>query len=276
MGGIAGFRRPEYTGENRCWPCTAVNLGVLAALCVPLGLLWPAAGAVAGLAGAAVVWYRGYLFPYTPRLAPRLIRWLPGDPFHRRRGGESLETLAGEGSDRGDVDGERVLRTLVESDAVVPDGEGLVLTDRFRTQWTEAMDELAGSSPDELANAALGASSVAASSEAIEGPDRTYVVLSDGSGNVSWLERPVAIAETAAAEVLASLDVPAERRDVAAHAACAFLDRCPACGDDVVETSANSCCGGIVPTPTVAAPRVLACETCDVRFFTLDTPGTAA
>lgn len=275
MGGIAGFRRPEHTGENRCWPCTAVNLGVLAALCAPLGLLWPAAGVVAGLAGAAVIWYRGYLIPYTPRFAPRLARWLPGDPFHRRRGGQSFETLGREDGQRGNVDGERVLGTLVESDAVVPDGEGLVLSELFRTQWTDAMDGLAGSPPEELASAALEASSVAASAEAIEGSDRTYVVLSDGSGNVSWIERPVAIAETAAAEVLASLGVPAARRDVAAHAACAFLDRCPACGDDVVETSANSCCGGTVPTPTVSAPRVLACETCDVRFFTLDSPGTA-
>jgi hypothetical protein len=270
MVGTGRLGRPEHTGENRCWPCTILNAGVLGVVSVLVGLAQPGVGVAVALLGALVIWTRGYLIPYTPQFAPRLVQWLPIDPFHTRRGGDSLRTL-GPG-DTDDLEGERVLQSLVETGVVAVDGDRLTLSERFGTEWEERMDERAGASPEELADAALEASTVAASARAVEGSGRSFVVLSDGAGNVSWLDRPVAIAETAAAEALESADVPADVRDVAAHAVCAFLERCPACGDEVVETDASSCCGGTVPSPTETPPRVLACTNCDVRFFTLDAP----
>ncbi|MFB6159704.1 MAG: hypothetical protein ABEJ61_00830, partial [Haloferacaceae archaeon] len=63
-------RRPEYTGENRCVPCTVVNLVIAAALAlvVARGVAavrpWPTAalaGAAAGILAGLVVALRGYL-----------------------------------------------------------------------------------------------------------------------------------------------------------------------------------------------------------------------
>lgn len=270
MAGPVRIRRPEHTGENRCWPCTIVNACVLVLASLLVGLASPVAGGALGLLGAVVIWSRGYLLPYTPRFAPRLVELLPVDPFHARRGGGSLGTVGSDGADEGD--GERVLGTLVDAGVVVVDGDSLALAERFGTTWGERMDELATASSGELAEAALEASSVAASGRPQDGSGRSFVVLSDDAGNTSWLDKPVAIAETAAAEALESYGVPADVRDVAAHAVCAFLDRCPACDDEIVETDASSCCGGTVPSPTETPPRVLACPSCDVRFFTLDEP----
>ena len=270
MVGTGRIRRPEYTGEDRCWPCTVVNAIGLGVVSVLVGSVQPWVGVAVALVGAVVIWLRGYLLPYTPRFAPRLVERLPVGTFHDRRGGDSLGTLGS--GDVDDGEGERVLQRLVEAGVVAVDGERLTLAERFGTEWEARMDELAAESPSELADAALEASSVASSARTVEGSGRSFVVLSDDAGNVSWLDRPVAIAETAAAEVLVSAGVPADVRDVAAHAVCAFLDLCPACGDGVVETDASSCCGGTVPSPTETSPRVLACPSCDVRFFTLDEP----
>lgn len=79
------FRQPEYTGENRCIPCTATNVLIALALSVAVGygwaatvgrFAWPIALAVFGV-GIAAVWLRGYLVPGTPELTKRYFPdWL--------------------------------------------------------------------------------------------------------------------------------------------------------------------------------------------------------
>lgn len=270
MAGLDRMRRPEHTGENRCWPCTVTNAAVLGVAAVLVGSARPAVGVAVALLGAAVIWTRGYLVPYTPRFAPRLVGWLPVGSLHQRRGGGSFGTLGPE--EAGGGDGEQVLEVLVDAGVIVVDGDSLTLAERFVERWDGRMDELASASTEALADAALDASTAAASGRAVDGSDRSFVVLSDDAGSVSWLHRPVAVAETAAAEALESVGVPPDVRDLAAHAVCAFLERCPECDGEIVETSASSCCGGTVPSPAETPPRVLACRRCDVRFFTLD-PG---
>ncbi|MEF8851174.1 MAG: hypothetical protein V5A44_03235 [Haloarculaceae archaeon] len=75
-GPLDRFRQPEYRGENRCVPCTVVNVGIAVSAALVVGT-WGALAvetAVAGAAAAAVlavglvaVWLRGYLVPGTPR-----------------------------------------------------------------------------------------------------------------------------------------------------------------------------------------------------------------
>ncbi|SNZ02684.1 hypothetical protein SAMN06269185_0083 [Natronoarchaeum philippinense] len=78
---LARLRKPEYTGENRCTPCTIVNVAIAAAASV---LVWVAAGpageivagglAAAVLAGSLVTIYLwGYLVPGTPTLTKRYL-----------------------------------------------------------------------------------------------------------------------------------------------------------------------------------------------------------
>lgn len=71
---IDRLRNPEYTGENRCIPCTAVNVTIAI---VVGGAVAAAATIEAGLAvvviSILVIYLRGYLVPYTPTLTERYL-----------------------------------------------------------------------------------------------------------------------------------------------------------------------------------------------------------
>ena len=76
-------RRPEHTGERRCWPCTAVNAVLVLGAAVAVARRRRLAALPVLLAGTAAVYLRGYVVPGTPRFAPRLVDALPlpYDPF---------------------------------------------------------------------------------------------------------------------------------------------------------------------------------------------------
>lgn len=70
---IERLEQPEYTGENRCGACTAVNLLLAAGLAALLGRRNRALGLLAFLGGAALIYLRGYLVPGTPKLTKKYL-----------------------------------------------------------------------------------------------------------------------------------------------------------------------------------------------------------
>ncbi|MBP1902333.1 hypothetical protein J2744_002023 [Halorubrum trapanicum] len=67
------IREPEYTGENRCVPCTVLN-GILAvALTAAAAVFGPVVAAVVLVASLGSIYYRGYLVPGTPELTKRYL-----------------------------------------------------------------------------------------------------------------------------------------------------------------------------------------------------------
>lgn len=267
MSTFAGLRRQEFTGSNRCWPCTALNVAILALVVGVLALFRPISAAVVAAAGIAVIWLRGYLVPYAPQFAPKLAARLPGNVFDHSTRADSLEDVR-----EGPADGEAVLEALVAAGVVTVDGVQLGLRDGVADAWRARMSALADS-PDALVEAAQQdvAGIETARIEALD--DETYLVVTGGS--TAWLPEAVAVAEVGAVQTLAETDLPAARQELAAHALCAFLDTCPVCGDDVVEGTADDCCGHTVPDPSYDPPTVLACERCEVAFYTLEQPADA-
>lgn len=67
------FREPEYTGENRCVPCTAVNVGIALAASVLVALRSRRVAALAFGGSLLVIYLRGYLVPGTPTLTKRYL-----------------------------------------------------------------------------------------------------------------------------------------------------------------------------------------------------------
>lgn len=275
------FRRPEYTGENRCLPCTILNSLLLAVCCGTLALVSVPAAAVAAAVGAAAIALRGYLVPYTPQFAPRIAARLPRDPFgltaaHGAPAAAADEDrpdgLATGGTGDGSPDGDAVLERLFGAGVLVAEGDRLFLADEFRERWRSEVTSLRALSDRELADAALAASPDATESEVVRDGDRTWVVLSDGSGDVTaepWLSRHVVLAETAAVRALADADVDADVRAVAAHSLGVFLDRCPVCDATLEETTAAACCGGPDRSPTAERRTVLACPDCSRELYQL-------
>ncbi|ELZ27434.1 hypothetical protein C475_05930 [Halosimplex carlsbadense 2-9-1] len=79
---VTRLRRPEYTGENRCLPCTVLNVGIASVGATLLGAWFVAAGYSTAAVGVstgvlavslAAIWLRGYLVPGTPALTKRYL-----------------------------------------------------------------------------------------------------------------------------------------------------------------------------------------------------------
>jgi hypothetical protein len=279
------IRRPEYTGENRCWPCTALNAVVVIVASVLVGVVSPPAGIALCLAGAALVTLRGYVVPSTPRFAPRLVSALPiaveadHGSDHRTDGGRRSESLVGSGS----VDGEALIRQLVDAGVVTTDDAGDVHLDGdVRRTWEAGMDRLRDVPDADLASSAASAAPFPAAGRVEE--DWIVVERTEGDGGNAeadadtaeeipgsvgdevWLSRAHAVTDTAAVAAMS------DRVDgvTAARAATPFrlfLERCPRCGGTVEETTAKQCCGGTVGVYDNPETPLLACVDCDEPLY---------
>lgn len=264
---IDAIRRPEYTGENRCWPCTVVNATIVAVAAVAVAVLSPLVALALAIGGAGAIALRGYVVPYTPQFAPRLVDRLPEawNPFHTEPIGPDEP-----GSLADDVAPEALLGALVGAGVIDADGDRLHLDGGFRERWREEMRVLRDLTDEKLAAAARDASPVASAGEIVEGRERIYVVLSDGTGDPmakSWLTRPVAVAETAAVRALSEAPLSRDEATLAAGLLRMFLEECPVCDAPVRETSEAVCCGG-GRTGNRPPRDVLACGECDEQLYT--------
>lgn len=70
---LDAFREPEYTGENRCVPCTAINVALAVALTAASAVLGPVAALAVFAGSMASIYFRGYLVPGTPELTKRYL-----------------------------------------------------------------------------------------------------------------------------------------------------------------------------------------------------------
>jgi len=250
-----------------------VNAGLLGLVCGLLALVrvWVLIPPLA-VAGAAAIWLRGYLVPYTPTFAPKLVGVLPGDPFHATDGGRpaGADAEVGSLSGSGDaVDGEVVVESLLEAGVVTADGEDLDLSDEARERWRSAMGSFRELEPAELA-ARLRALSDAPAVEPTTQETGVWFLLRDASDafeNEVFLSRPVVVAELAAAEMLDGVvEDPAVRRQ-AVEPLRMFLRECPTCEAALIETDTLDCCGATLDKHSEPAP-VLACPECDRRLYT--------
>lgn len=265
MDAFETLRRPEYTGQNRCWPCTAVNVLLLAVLALAVSFANPVVGLGILVAGGLGILLRGYVIPYTPEFAPRLVALVPGaerlfptHPDERRAGGIGDEDAAGED----------VVSVLFDAGVLVG-AEELSLASDLHLDWHATIDELQTTTED-LATAVEDASPEPVRTRIFEEDGRAWIIVTDENESLAsetWLSRPVAIADVAAVRVLTDRGIEPTTAANAAAPLRLFLDECPDCGGELIETTGDGCCGGFGPGgPT----HVLACEDCRQRLATLD------
>lgn len=239
------LRNPEYTGEDRCYPCTVVNLlisGALsAAVVVGLSLTVPTVYAVAAgfvsLGGAlASVWLRGYLVPGTPTLTkkyfPKRVLALFGKAPGER---------AAEGWEETDIE-----EALTRAGALrfSEEADDLVLTDEFGREWREAIREVAKNTDADEVLAEIGFDP---SDDRIERYDGA-VAVRDRAGLIRWPSEVALRVDLAGARVLAdrlpewSEYRPAGRATVL-RGLRIFLEECPDEGRvEMNREAVESCC----------------------------------
>lgn len=280
---IARLRQPEYTGENRCLPCTVANTIIAGFLAAGVGA---AVAAVAPITGAvatagvvlavslASIWLRGYLVPGTPELTQRYFPpWLL-----RAFGKELIDTPldsddgvaasspTAEGSDQADPE---ETEQLLRSAGVVrdcPHEDDLCLTDEFREVWWRRIRSFRA---DEARAAAQLATVLGVDPDRltfVEGPK--FGVEFDGELVGQWESDAAFYADLAAeptlAEWLPEWDELGDRTRTDLLAGLrAFLASCPSCEAelDQVENVRESCCAGELVSVSVE------CEACGAQVF---------
>lgn len=130
------LRRDEYTGANRCYPCTAVNSVIAVVVSVAGWLLAPPLGVGLFTVSMGAIYFRGYLIPGTPTLTKRyvpdrILSWFDAHPAsdNEDRGNYDLEGYL---LDRGIVEVCDDEDDLCLSKSVVSPFEGVV--DRYRDE----------------------------------------------------------------------------------------------------------------------------------------------
>ncbi|WP_257299950.1 hypothetical protein [Haloarchaeobius sp. FL176] len=246
------LRHPEYTGENRCIPCTVTNLGIAGVLSAGAFLLSPWLAVGVALTSVTAIYLRGYLVPGTPELTKRYFPdWLLG-LFDRRPAGFDADSFGVESA-------------LLRAGAVEPAGDDLDLDSAFAAAWHAEMVPLTDQPSQRAALAAL--TDLDADAIRLDTRPGRFVAWYDGEWLGQWESRAAFVADVAAAPVVAArLDdweaMPVAYRSELLAGLRLFLDRCPTCdgdvafGTDVVE----SCCRSY---DVVAAN----CVDCDARLF---------
>ncbi|ELY39677.1 hypothetical protein [Natronorubrum tibetense] len=267
------IRRSEYTGENRCWPCTISNgvvLAILVAVATLRGRRRLAASVV--VIGTAAIALRGYVVPYTPRFAPRLVAALPIDPFHAEASADdgSLSDPGGEPDDatREQPSGEEIVAGLVEAGVVEFHGDEIALESDFREDWRQEMRTLRETDLEALARVAGRQTDPSVDAQSRRSWGRSVIVLMPETGAPVTLSRGIAIAELAAARALESRVESDAIRRAAGRPLRTVLERCPLC-DEEVTISRSSCCGEVTPIGSLPSEK-LRCPACDERFYTFE------
>ena len=268
------LRQPEHTGENRCLPCTAVNLLIAVTLSLTLGLvslpfMLGSFGLFVGL-----IYLRGYLIPGTPTFTKRyfpdeVLRLFDNHPEGDTERSE-IDTLDGRGDEwmeDGNIDPERLFCDI----GALTDCEGeddLCLTTDFRETWNDRIEGFHGATEQEILSATLD-QHVSSEEYAVEETDLAYIVEYDGQEGFyhgRWESKAAFTADMAADQELQARveqwgDTAIDRIRLLGGLRL-FLEKCPDC-DGVVTTDeevVDSCCRSRSVLAT-------ACEECGTRLF---------
>jgi len=258
---LARLRQPSHTGENRCLPCTVVNLVLVAVVAAAAGLFVPLAGLAAATLGVGAVWLRGYVVPGTPELTER---YLPS----RVLGWFGKAPTTSADPPEGDPTEKLVALGVLAEDEPV-------LDPAFERRWHEAAAGMAAN-PDRLRATAAELLSVDPGSVAVDRPPEGGVTLAvDDRWTGSWPSRAALAADLATEQLLADRGFAEldrlDRTDLAARVR-GLVERCPVCDSptDVTDDTIESCCGS-------AEVVAVACVDCGARMAEFDpSPATFA
>lgn len=297
---LDAVRRPEYTGENRCIPCTAVNSVIAVALAaVAWVYVAPALGIAVLAVSASAIALRGYLVPGTPTLTKRylpdrILALFDKAPDSATSGATGVGERDADGPPEVDVEGVLVTTGILQPCA---DRDDLCLEDGFHETWREQMEAIGagsgggseegsgGGGSDGGAQGGTGTGDATAAAvadlldvdvDALDLRDRgqrAFIATYDGVQVGQWESRAALVADAAAAPLVSARDPKWTDRPVAARGELLgglrlFLESCPECGGPVTfgRETVESCCR----SREVVA---VSCDSCGARLFEADYDG---
>lgn len=261
---LDSIRQPEYTGENRCLPCTTVNVLIAVVLSGLLSVFaTPIIGGIAFAVCVVTIYLRGYLVPGTPELTKR---YLP-DRIHRLFGTHVVETDADGDTDGGEGESEDV-ESLLRATGVVIDcheEDDLCLESTFRTAWRERIATL--EDEDARLEALSERLDLEAAELALEDSTGGYVARYEGDRIGIWPSEAAFLADLAVVPVLEAQcpewnGLSADKQGSLITALRVFLEECPSCQGPLtgITKTVKSCC-------STRTRESLECEACEAQLI---------
>ncbi|WP_128478846.1 hypothetical protein [Halorussus pelagicus] len=258
---IEQFRQPEYTGENRCTPCTIVNVVIAAVGSAMVSyVVTPIGGTMAFSLSLAAIYLRGYLVPGTPTLTKRYFPDWVLAKF------DKLEDEEVEVSEE-EREPEEV---LADAGAVEPceQMDDLCLSESFRSAWHDNMESInEDGSEKSLLSDVLD---VEEEKLEFEEHDEAMVAQYDDGRLGQWESRAALVADLGAAKVLEDSyadwdDLTVTNQSRVLSGLRIFLETCPDCGGAIQmeQDTVESCCR----TMDVVA---VSCSECDSRILEVE------
>lgn len=262
------LHQPEYTGENRCIPCTVVNVVIAVATSVLISLVAPPIGLITFVSFAGIIYLRGYLIPGTPTLTKRyfpdrMLRWFDKPT--------SEAAYAAHNKSEGEIDAEGVLLAIgaIEECTDEPD---LCLSPEFSEVWNSHSKQLQETGDvEDILGAVLDMN---VNHVSVNDRATSFVVYADRRQVGQWESHAAFIADMAAEQTLREYthgwsEFPADEKSVILASLRVFVEQCPTCGGSVQiqEEIVESCCRS---REVIAS----ACQECGARLFEIETPNT--
>jgi hypothetical protein len=258
---LSSLRQSKYTGENRCLPCTIVNIALAALASALFTVASTVLGAGTFVVSLLIIYLRGYLVPGTPTLTKRylpdrVLRWFEKEPAPEPT------------SEVTTIDPERVLLDA-QAVSLCENGTDLCLTDDFHANWREKVHTVReqGNPTEEDLRDVLGAYSDQISFEAY---GEAILARADDEGVGQWPSSAALITDVAAADMFKewapdwSTMPPAGRARVLASLRI-FVETCQKCDEPirVGQESVESCCRSY-------DVLLSACKECDAALFEME------
>lgn len=264
---IATLKQSEYTGSNRCEPCTLLNLVIAGVLSSAIARKSKIGGVLAGGIALALIYLRGYLVPGTPKLTkkylpPEVLSWFGKDPVLQTQQGFGSQNEGVTGGDNTPKTDETASNDDMKHTAVDPetyllnsgilvlcsDQDDFCLERGFEKTWQAKIEAINIESVSAV-DAATAFGLTTDDEYTIESYGQAQVLSRDGDQLGQWPSQAALVADVAAARVLEESDsdwnsLPPETKGQLLNALRLFLKTCPTSSGDVnfgTET-VESCC----------------------------------
>ncbi|MEF8976170.1 MAG: hypothetical protein V5A21_08080 [Halapricum sp.] len=267
---LSQLRQPEYTGQNRCLPCTVVNVVIAAVVGGLVAIGSPVAGVLVFALSLFAIYVRGYLIPGTPTLTKRYMpdRLHQFFGHHPASNSDDEELPVFQRIEREREHAVEPDQFLLDTGAIeeCEDGEAYCLTDSFRATLENHRREVRKA---DTYRDSLGEVFGKDASE-VEHRDREYPAFQIGIHVRKWPSEAALVSDVSMHRALAEvaddwLAVPSTQRREILESLRGFNDACPICGGRITlsESVVDSCCGR-------HEVKTLACEECDRRLQEFD------
>lgn len=229
---------PRYTGQNRCPPCTLINVIIAVLISVSIGVWAPFVGGLAIFLFLLVIYFRGYLVPGTPKFTKN---YFPERVLSLFNKGKPTDYTGFR-----DLSLEKVLREegLLK---VVSDNAELCIDNEFEDNWLYSINHV--NSSDEYVSLGNLFHSNPENLSIEDYPDDSIGVYASGTLIGRWESRWALKVDAAAVKLLeVHSDIwptlTAGERKRLLSGLRLFLETCPSCSQDLSleKVSADSCC----------------------------------